>query len=172
MIHYFAYGSNMLIQRLQARCSSARPLGVATLSGFSLDFSKRGQDGSGKATLVASTTPTHEVYGVVFELVVRELPTLDLIKGLGKGYDRPDGLSVKFLSDATRIEIATYIAHPDHRDQELRPYDWYHDLCLTGARQHALPTHHLDHLGTFPPIPDPHHDRPTRQEALAILARV
>jgi gamma-glutamylcyclotransferase len=102
MIHYFAYGSNMLTQRLQARCSSARPLGVATLSGFSLDFSKRGQDGSGKATLVASTSPTCEVYGVVFELAVRELPTLDLIEGLGKGYDRPDGLSVKFLDGMLR----------------------------------------------------------------------
>lgn len=48
---YFAYGSNMLTERLRARCPSAHPIGTGIAMGFRLNFSKRGEDGSGKAML-------------------------------------------------------------------------------------------------------------------------
>lgn len=48
MIYYFAYGSNMLTERLIARTPSARPVGTSLLPGHRLTFHKRGRDGSGK----------------------------------------------------------------------------------------------------------------------------
>ena len=49
--HYFAYGSNMLTARLKARCSGAELVGRAFADGWGIEFSKPGEDGSGKATL-------------------------------------------------------------------------------------------------------------------------
>ena len=46
---YFAYGSNLLHQRLQARTPSARPLFTGTLTEHDLRFHKIGDDNSGKA---------------------------------------------------------------------------------------------------------------------------
>ena len=50
---YFGYGSNMLTERLRARerCPSAKCIGIAEVTGYALEFSKPGEDGSGKATL-------------------------------------------------------------------------------------------------------------------------
>ena len=48
---YFSYGSNMLTERLRARCPSANCIGIATATGYALEFSKSSVDGSGKATL-------------------------------------------------------------------------------------------------------------------------
>ena len=52
-VHYFAYGSDLLAERLVARCPSARPLGVVSVSGWRLAFQSKAFDGSGKATLIA-----------------------------------------------------------------------------------------------------------------------
>ena len=49
---FFAYGSNMLTDRLRERCPDARPLGAAIARGYVLSFSKRSRDGSSKATLL------------------------------------------------------------------------------------------------------------------------
>jgi hypothetical protein len=53
---YFAYGSNMETARLRERMPSAKPLGVAKLSGHELRFHKRSKDGSGKCNAFAPTT--------------------------------------------------------------------------------------------------------------------
>src|SRR5438128_1900656 len=60
---YFAYGSNMLTQRLKARVPSASPKTVAVLFDHGLRFHKRSQDGSGKCDIVKC--PGEVVHGVV-----------------------------------------------------------------------------------------------------------
>lgn len=87
-ILYFTYGSNMLDARLQARCPSARAIGAARLRGWTLRFDKRSKDGSGKATIEASTDPDAMVHGVLYEIEEHELDDLDRFEGHGKGYDR------------------------------------------------------------------------------------
>ena len=51
-IPYFAFGSNMLLERIKKRVPSARVLGNATLGGYALRFNKLSKDGSGKANIV------------------------------------------------------------------------------------------------------------------------
>ena len=51
---FFAYGSNMLTERVRERCPDARPLGAAIARGYVLSFSKRSKDGSSKATLLTT----------------------------------------------------------------------------------------------------------------------
>src|SRR5580700_1565214 len=89
---YFAYGSNMLTERLHERCKSAKAIGVAVAFGHRLEFSKRSRDDSGKATIVRSNKSEEHVFGVVFEVVISERAALDKAEGVGTGYERIDNL--------------------------------------------------------------------------------
>lgn len=130
---YFAYGSNLLTQRLVARCPSACAIAPAVLDGHSLRFTKYSwMDGSGKATITADDD---QVQGMLFNMVEGDHTALDAIEGVGKGYDRWEGVEV--LVDGQATTAVTYIAS-DPREA-LRPFDWYLALILAGARQHGLP---------------------------------
>ncbi len=166
---YFAYGSNMLHARLAARCPSARPLFVAHVPGWDIDFSKRGQDLSGKATLARASHPGAIAYGVVFEVANSEMPDLDRFEGRGNGYERDDAFTVVRPGTVEGIVTNTYIATPTAVDPSLKPFDWYHALVLAGARQNHLPATVIERLQSQSSLPDPQPDRPQRLEALRVL---
>lgn len=179
---YFAYGSNMLTARLARRVAGVRAVGAAWLPGYRLGFHKRGMDGSGKATVVATGATEDRVHGVLFDLPATEQPTLDRIEG---GY-RPDTVRVHRAADGlpvnggpeapptpaptgsptseqdprppTVAEALTYVATPDVLDGRLRPFDWYRDFVVHGAREHGLPEPWLRHLEAVvaDTDPDPH----------------
>jgi hypothetical protein len=167
---YFAYGSNMLTERLHKRCPSARPSGDAIARGFSLSFSKRSRDGSAKATLVKADESEQAVCGVLFEIPHGEQTALDKAEGKGKGYDRDDAFIVVRLVDGKKMISSTYRASPQACDEGLIPYDWYHALIMAGALQHGLPEGYVADLRQAIVRPDPEPQRPSRQEALKVLA--
>ncbi|MEZ5654172.1 MAG: hypothetical protein R3E87_26865 [Burkholderiaceae bacterium] len=147
----FAFGSNMLPVRLQRRTPRARVAGVALAHGYTLRFDKRGRDGSGKCWLAPAageSTP-----GVLFayegtpDEVAAALAVLDEFEGVGRGYERAL-LRVEPLDGRSAVdagcEAFAYMATPDAIVAGLRPYHWYRDLVLAGARHHALPTAHCD----------------------------
>jgi gamma-glutamylcyclotransferase (GGCT)/AIG2-like uncharacterized protein YtfP len=171
MVTYFAYGSNMLAQRLQARCTSARALGLAFIEGFELEFSKKSKDNSGKATLVESSNPLARVFGVVYQIADCEIEALDKIEGRGQGYEREQVLVV-LHPDGGKIPVTTYIGVTGYLDQTLQPYDWYMDLIVKGAEQQGLPLDYLHALESIAIQPDPNIKRPSRLEALKILAGI
>jgi gamma-glutamylcyclotransferase len=133
---YFAYGSNMLTERLCGRCPSATPIRIGTLKGYALEFSKPSRDGSGKGTIVKSSADGAQVLGVLFEIAKKELDGLDRAEGYGQGYDRRSDFAIE-LADDTSVAATSYFAAEFDRD--LKPYDWYRALVIGGAKQHALP---------------------------------
>ena len=74
-IQYFAYGSNMLAERLRKRCHSAQFVGVASVLNTTLNFSKLSKDQSGKASF--EEAPGRVLFGAVYELEGTELIGLD-----------------------------------------------------------------------------------------------
>ncbi|MFV0298461.1 MAG: gamma-glutamylcyclotransferase family protein [Hyphomicrobiaceae bacterium] len=168
-MYYFAYGSNMLHARLTRRCPSARAVGIGRLDGWELDFSKTGGDGSGKAVIFPSDAPGAAVWGVVFTLAKDDCNVLDRIEGRGRGYERADDLAIAAPARDVPYRAISYIAQDGHRDGALKPFDWYRDLVLGGARQNALPEAYQAALARFTAIRDPVPDRPGRLEALAAL---
>lgn len=170
VIQYLAYGSNMLTERLQARCGSATARVVACADNWALSFSKRSQDGSGKATISAATGG--RVFGVVFDLDETELPELDRLEGAGKGYDRKEHFPVHTTDSRESLNVVTYIASVDFTDPNLKPYDWYLKLIVAGARQHSLPPEYIAAIEATPSVSDPTADRPSRREALDLLERI
>lgn len=137
---YFAYGSNLLSARLRGRTPSAAAIGVATLSGYALRWHKRSRDGSGKCDAFRTGASDDAVVGVLFELTAADGAELDRIEGIGFGYGVRD---VSVALGAERSRAFTYVARPDAIDASLAPYDWYKELVVAGAREHALPGEYL-----------------------------
>ena len=145
MLYYFAYGSNMLHERLQRRVSSANPMGVAKLGGYRLAFRKRSMDGSAKCDLVSDTAS--EAYGVLFEMKEEELPFLDRAEGVGFGYERVE----RQLYYRTReIGAFLYLAQPRYITTTDLPYSWYLQFVLHGAKQNALPPAYIQRIASTP----------------------
>jgi hypothetical protein len=164
-VQYFAYGSNMLTERLQARCKSATVRCVASADEYRFAFSKKSRDGSGKATIRPDAAS--RVYGVVFNLNETELPVLD--KYEGAGYDRIEKFQIYADGLDRALDVVTYVASPGATDPDLKPYDWYLKLVIAGARQHGLPSQYVSEIEAVQTIADLTPDRKSRLKALKLL---
>ena len=159
----------MLEERLARRCPSAKRVGVALATGHQVRFDKVGRDASAKATIFNTGNSAHRVYGVVFEIDIADLASLDDAEG--DGYARLDDFVVTMIDDQTRLIASTYMARPNALDTTLKPFDWYRDLCLAGAVEARLPADYIKQLSQVDVTTDPQPDRPRRIEALDVLAR-
>lgn len=163
-LHYFAYGSNMLTRRLRERVPSANPIGRAHLPGLDLSYTKLSLDGSGKATLcrarpTASGGHAEGVHGVVFELEARHMPDLERAE---ESY-WPETVRVE-LPGGKSVEAVTF--HGQRIDPLARPYYWYVDLVVAGAREHGLPESFILHTLAVRGRRDPDPDRAERHRLL------
>jgi len=161
-VHYFSYGSNMSSRRLLERVPSAAFLSIATLKGHRLQFHKKSRDGSGKCD--AEHTADHDdcVIGVVFEMSVSDKKELDQKECLGFGYKKKTVTVV--LESGDQIETATYSA--TETIAALKPYHWYKEHVLRGARENNLPHDYIAIIEKIESVPDPDMDR--HEQELAI----
>ena len=128
-VRYFAYGSNMLTDRLRERVPSATAIGIGQLPGHALRWDKRsGRDGSGKCDAEATSQKDDVVWGVLFEFDPQEKPLLDRAEGVGAGYLEK---TVNILTEDGPVTAVTYCA--TDKDPTLRPYHWYKALVIAGG---------------------------------------
>lgn len=147
---YFAYGSNLLSRRLQARTPTARALGVGRLHGHALRWHMAGADGSAKCDVVQVGDAACAVHGVVYELAAAEKPRLDAAETLGVGYRKTEvsiELADRVLSAWVYLALAT--------DPRRLPYDWYKAFVVHGAREHGLDAAYVRALEAVRAVPDP-----------------
>ncbi len=160
---YFAYGSNMSLTRLRERAPSAVVIGCCTLAGHDLRFHKSGRDGSGKCNAFHSGEVGDVVYGVLFEICPSDKPALDKAEGLGYGYDEKN-VTIRAV-DGTIFESFTYIA--TDTDESLRPFSWYVNHVLVGARAASLPEEYVQRkITVVQSTDDPDIARDTQQRAM------
>lgn len=164
---YFAYGSNMLTERLQNRVPSASPLSTAIVSGFTLRYHKKGRDGSAKCTL--RRRDDSSVYGVIFEMDRREKNQLDKAEGLGNGYG---GITISVEKSLKQFTAYTYIASESFIDKRLRPYSWYKQLVIAGARQHRLPGGYIGKMLDVQALEDPNKHRAEQYWNVIALSKI
>lgn len=158
---YFAYGSNLLPRRLQARVPSARPRRTVQISGWSLRFHKRGQDGSAKCNLLRTGVSADIAHGAVYEIAADERAHLDRAEGLGHGYE----LAWLELEELGRVFL--YCAAETHIDERLRPFTWYKDYVTAGARHHGFPAGYIASIRSIGAVHDPDPER--HRQNLALL---
>jgi len=148
--YYFAYGSNMHVGRLRARASSVEPIEAACLPDHTVRFNKRGRDDSGKCNVMMQSGG--RVYGVVYRIASEQRSILD--RAEGPGYIRKS-LIVRGLTGGRSYRVFLYLAKALSIDDDLRPYDWYRQLVVTGAEQHGLPPAYISDLRYVPVCSDP-----------------
>jgi hypothetical protein len=132
---YFAYGSNMLTERLAARCPSTEPMGKAEARGYFVSYCLGSPDGSAKAGLRPAKNGS--VWGVLFSLRPSERPVLDGFEGAPILYAQSE-IEVFPEGAAAPVVAITYLPQPGHIVLNRLPYAWYRALCVGGARQHGL----------------------------------
>lgn len=159
---YFAYGSNMSSRRLKARVPSAKFICFATLRQHELVFHKISQDGSGKCDVYFTGSDRDAVIGVIFEIDEREKPALDLIEGLGNGYEQKPVELVTRSGEMTQA----YTYYATHIDPTLRPYHWYKQHVLRGAEEFGLPEKYIDGIRIIESLTDPDSERHVRELAI------
>ncbi|XP_064410384.1 gamma-glutamylcyclotransferase-like isoform X1 [Latimeria chalumnae] len=108
---YFAYGSNLLKERLQVHNPSATFHSVARLQDYKLTFGNhKGKPSStwqgGVATMVKC--PGDEVWGVVWKMSTSDLESLDMQEGVNLGIYSPVEITV-FKETGEELTCRTYL---------------------------------------------------------------
>ena len=157
----FSYGSNMSSARLRDRVPSARFVAVAILPAYRLRFHKVSSDGSGKCDALETGNYNDRVFGVVYELADDEKLSLDSMEGLRFGYDEK---VVEVITEQGKLNILMYFA--TRVNSSLKPYCWYKEHVLIGAREHGLPPEYIAQIEAIAAVEDPDVTRGERELAI------
>ena len=158
--YYLAYGSNLLPSRLKARTPSARPLGSVSIAGKRLAWHKIGVDDSGKCDMMDGIEDDL-IYGVIYRIAAEDLGALDEAEDLDVGY-RAIELSLEL--DGESITARSYKAIVT--DPALKPFRWYKQLVIAGARHFSLPQSYINGLEAVEAWADSNRGRAARHQAL------
>ena len=161
-LKYFAYGANMYTDRLRQRVPSCTLYAVATLKGYSLRFHKRGNDGSGKCNALYTGNQDDQVIGAVFQIAQSEHLVLDRLE---VGYH---ATPVNVVVGDKTVAAYMYEADSDTIDDTLRPYTWYREFVIAGAKEHKLPALYIQSLQAVPAQEDPDTQREEEQSELLL----
>lgn len=110
-----------------------------------------GKDSSGKCDACKTGNDKDFVYGVVYEISDRDKPELDRREDLGYGYGEK---TVEVVSAGHRLFRAiTYYAI--RIDPLLKPFHWYKEHVLIGAKENGLPETYIQMLSAVVSVDDP-----------------
>ncbi|KAJ8395767.1 hypothetical protein AAFF_G00028140 [Aldrovandia affinis] len=144
---YFAFGSNLLKERLQLRNPSATFQCIGRLKDYHLKFGFHGEQitnrwHGGVATIEESLGK--DVWGVIWEMSNDNLDSLDKQEGVGVGIYHP--IEVKVTTEEGEILCRTYQMN-DFKANIPSP-QYMQVMCL-GAKQNGLPLDYLRMLETM-----------------------
>uniref|UniRef100_T1IZ91 gamma-glutamylcyclotransferase n=1 Tax=Strigamia maritima TaxID=126957 RepID=T1IZ91_STRMM len=137
---YFAYGSNMLTERIRINNPSARKVAIAFLQHYRLDFNLYGKAWHGA---VATIVPDHDncVWGVVWQISSNDMVNLDKQEF---GYDAMTVLV--HSAQGCHLQCRSYAVPSGPRPVDARPSPIYKNVIIKGAIEHHLPQDYVDQL--------------------------
>ena len=160
---YFAYGSNMSTSRVQERVPSAKRIGLYFLERHDLRFHKiSDKDGSGKCDAYFTDKADDIVIGTLFEIISDEKTNLDKAEGLGVGYNEKE--VVLKSQEGDEVKAVTYYA--TKIDKSLKPYSWYLNHVLVGAKESELPIDYIEKIQEMESTQDKDTNRDGRERAI------
>lgn len=128
VMYYFAYGSNMDESQMRSKKVAFSSRERAILYGYSMSFSKKTSNGSGRATILPAS-PEDFVEGVLYEIDEKDLPRLDKPERYPVHYSR---IEVNVSAEGRPlIKATTYIAATEQIQQNLKPLQGYLETLLS-----------------------------------------
>uniref|UniRef100_A0A1I7YR00 gamma-glutamylcyclotransferase n=1 Tax=Steinernema glaseri TaxID=37863 RepID=A0A1I7YR00_9BILA len=138
--HYFAFGSNLLDERIKVQIKGAEFESTGVLTGYRLAFYDEGKRWRGA---VASITedPNSHVWGCVWRVPNSFAAELDKQES---GYHRLN-VTVKMSSNGSAVECRTYqYSNPERQARPPSPH--YKHVIVSGAIEHELPNGYIEML--------------------------
>lgn len=131
-VWYFAYGSNMDVERMKKRVGRLPDRVPGILRGWRLEFNKEAANipGAGYANIIPC--PDSAVEGILYAVTEEELRKLDGYEGVPNHYIR-DQISVVRKDTDEVVSAVTYVANPNKVRDGLKPTREYLGYLLAGA---------------------------------------
>lgn len=139
--YYLAYGSNLNIENMLARCPSAMPVGITTIKNCKLEF--RGSPGFSYLTLTASKGDIVPLG--VWEINESDEKHLDRYEGYPKLYRKAKASDVHvqaFIGEDLVVNAFLYLMNDNY--PVSIPAQFYVDDCITGFKDFNLPLEALN----------------------------
>ena len=135
---YFAYGSNMSVGQMRARCPAASPVGPARLDGWRFFVNRRG-------TASIRRADGHAVHGVVWRVTHACVRVLDHFEGVRLGRYRIRPVDLDHLGE--RLHGFAYVGASHAEGRPLRAY--LEGVVIPAARAWTLPDDYIDELESW-----------------------
>lgn len=137
---YFAYGSNMDVDAMRARCPRSRPLGVARLARHRFFIMEGGYAS-------VAPDPRRQVFGLLWDLALADVRALDAYE------DVRSGLYRKIMQPVLRGQGASAraLVYVGGSAQPAPPLPGYMESVLAAARALELPEAYLRELDAYLP---------------------
>jgi gamma-glutamylcyclotransferase (GGCT)/AIG2-like uncharacterized protein YtfP len=144
---YFAYGSNLSVDRKMARTGAIRKAVRCRLPAYRIAFNKRPDlDVGAYANIIPDASEA--VWGVAYLCDEDAVAELDGYEGVSGGHYRHE--IVEVVTDTGEVLRAlAYTAGDDRLCEERRPTSTYLQRILEGARYHQLPEDYIELLEAF-----------------------
>lgn len=115
---YFAYGSNLNVERLKGRCPSTQKIAEGVLKGYKLGFQN---NNSGRIVANIIESPEDSVKGILYHIADAERKILDSCEGHPIVYKRTK-VNID-IEGANTVECETYIMEQTYRKEHFVPFD-------------------------------------------------
>jgi hypothetical protein len=149
--------------RLLERVPSAQWVGRTELRYHRLAFQKKGRDGSSKCNLVCTGEESDGVYGAIYQMDSAHKKALDSFEGNGNGYHNSQ-LTVEL--HGKEYSCFTYFAQQSYIENNLKPYHWYKNLVVLGAKHLQFPDGYVRSIELIESVEDPDETRRKHHEQL------
>jgi len=160
---YFAYGSNLPIEKIQHKAPSATLLYKGILTHHQLRFHRLGRDNSAKCDAFCTNDAKHYILGVIYQIAPHEKASLDELEGVGRCCK--DNMVI-IHTDLGEVKAFTYQAGPYSIQPNIVPYTWYKKLVLLGVHQHRFPLNYEHMIECVDAIEDPDEARAKENQAI------
>ena len=122
---------------------------IARLDDWEFGFTKKSDDGSGKANIIPMTGSI--VWGLLLELDPDAVEEMDRSEGTRASIPHYTKETIRVITDdGVEHECKTYVAnfHPDRFDEDgVPPSKEYLKHILDGATIHKLPSEYIEGIG-------------------------
>lgn len=144
---YFAYGANMAVEDMRARCPGAKLLSTARLCGFRFQISR-----DGFATVVPDAAKT--VFGALWRLTAGDLRALDAYEEIDRGIYTRTRIDVRLRHGGVTRAIIYMAANVEPG----RPRRRYIRAIIESARHFKFPAAYLRELSQWETPAEKHGD--------------